>query len=233
MSKTIMHYIFDPLCGWCYAAAPLVAAVRETPGLTLLLHGGGMLSGNARQLVSTRLRSHVMAHDQRIAQVTDLPFGDTYFNGLLRDTSAVLDSEPPIAAVLAAERIDGRGLDMLGRLQYAHYVEGRRIADPTVLVEIAGSLGVDKALFAKTFGATTGEPVQRHIRESRRLLVELGAQGLPVLALEFEGKINLLDIGAYMGKPKAFTGSHPGLVPVGGSPITTPPYVCGADSCTC
>ncbi|MEG1327174.1 MAG: DsbA family protein, partial [Janthinobacterium sp.] len=26
-----LHYIFDPLCGWCYGAAPLVEAARAVP----------------------------------------------------------------------------------------------------------------------------------------------------------------------------------------------------------
>ena len=29
----VLHAIYDPLCGWCYAAAPLLAAAREVPGL--------------------------------------------------------------------------------------------------------------------------------------------------------------------------------------------------------
>ena len=31
----VLHAIYDPLCGWCYAAAPLLAAAREVPGLAL------------------------------------------------------------------------------------------------------------------------------------------------------------------------------------------------------
>lgn len=30
-----LHYIFDPLCGWCYGAAPLVEAARTVPGLAV------------------------------------------------------------------------------------------------------------------------------------------------------------------------------------------------------
>lgn len=40
-----LHYIFDPLCGWCYGAAPLVEAARTVPGLAVAFHGGGMLAG--------------------------------------------------------------------------------------------------------------------------------------------------------------------------------------------
>ena len=31
-SSPILHYIYDPLCGWCYGAAPLVEAARAVPG---------------------------------------------------------------------------------------------------------------------------------------------------------------------------------------------------------
>lgn len=26
MNNAVLHYIYDPLCGWCYGAAPLVRA---------------------------------------------------------------------------------------------------------------------------------------------------------------------------------------------------------------
>ena len=40
-TETRLHYIYDPLCGWCYAVAPLVKAARTVIPITL--HGGGMI----------------------------------------------------------------------------------------------------------------------------------------------------------------------------------------------
>jgi putative protein-disulfide isomerase len=136
----ILHYIYDPLCGWCYGAKPLVHAAQGV--LPVIAHGGGMMSGANRKAVSPQLRNYVMPHDRRIAEYTGQPFGEAYFEGLLRDDTAVFDSTPPIAAVLAAEHIAGRGLELLGRLQTAHYVEGRRIADEAVLFELAKEIGM-------------------------------------------------------------------------------------------
>ena len=65
-TMTTLHYIFDPLCGWCYAAAPLVQSAREVPGLTLALHGGGMLAGANRRAITPQWREYVMPHDRRI-----------------------------------------------------------------------------------------------------------------------------------------------------------------------
>lgn len=109
----ILHYIYDPLCGWCYGASPLLAAARQVPGLEIRLHGGGLMKGVA---VSSELRNYVMQHDQRIAMLTGVPFGSAYFDKLLQDHSAVLSSAAPITAILATEEVAGRGLDMLARL---------------------------------------------------------------------------------------------------------------------
>ena len=141
-SSPILHYIYDPLCGWCYGAAPLVEAARAVPGLAIALHGGGMMAGSNRQPVTDALRRYVMPHDERIAGLSGQPFGADYFDGLLRDGGAVFDSEPPTTAILAAENLAGRGLDLLKRIQRAHYVEGRRIADPAVLRELAAEIGL-------------------------------------------------------------------------------------------
>jgi putative protein-disulfide isomerase len=200
MSDTILHYIYDPLCGWSYGAAPLVAAARDI--VTVRLHGGGMMSGRNRRHVSAQLRSLVAHHDQRIAQISGQKFGKRYTEGLLHDTSALLDSEPPIAAVLAVEHMTARGLDMLTRLQVAHYVEGRRIADSEVLVSIAVDLGLKAAIFEKSFAQVAGEPTRRHIRKSRALQEQLGSQGFPTFALEVDGRLNLIDVSAHFGHPR-------------------------------
>ncbi len=55
-----LHYIFDPLCGWCYGAAPLIEAARAIPGLDIALHGGGMMADGNRQPVTDALRRYVM-----------------------------------------------------------------------------------------------------------------------------------------------------------------------------
>ncbi|HXE38725.1 MAG TPA: DsbA family protein, partial [Azonexus sp.] len=198
----VLHYIYDPFCGWCYAAAPLVRAARQV--LAVQAHGGGMMAGSRRQTVSPQLRDYVMPHDRRIAELTGQPFGDAYFNGLLLDQGAVLDSAPPIAAMLAAERLGGRGLDLLSRLQTAHYVEGRRIAEIPVLIELAGTIGLEPAAFGAALEATQGEATLAHIEESRRRLAEVGGSGFPTFVLEKDGSRGMLDISAYLGRPEAW-----------------------------
>ncbi|MGC3984348.1 MAG: DsbA family protein [Pseudorhodoferax sp.] len=199
-----LHYIFDPLCGWCYAAAPLLQAARTLPGLAIALHGGGMLAGSNRRPVTPQWRAHVLPHDQRIAALSGQPFGDAYFDGLLRDTGAVLDSAPPTTAILAAEALAGRGPEMLARQQRAHYVEGRRIADAAVLQALAADIGLDPQAFAAQSAALAGAPTQAHVADSRQWLARVGGHGFPTLALARGPQLKLLDAGAWLGRPEAW-----------------------------
>lgn len=229
MSAATLHYIYDPLCGWCYGAEPLLHAARSV--LPIQLHGGGMMTGANRQSVSPQLRDYVMPHDRRIAEYTGQPFGQAYFDGLLRDHTAVFDSAAPITAVLAAEKIAGRGQELLARLQTAHYVEGRRIADNDVLLNLAESIGLDPQVFNAAFDKILGDETQAHIKDSRQWLAKIGGQGFPTLALEQDGQLQLLDISPWLGKPEAFAEwlRQSVAISIQSTPLSAP--MCGQQGC--
>lgn len=232
MSTVTLHYIHDPFCGWCYAAAPLVKAAGSV--LPVRAHGGGMMAGSRRQPVSPQLRDYVMPHDRRIADLTGQPFGEAYFEGLLRDASAVFDSTPPTAAMLAADKLGGRGLDLLARMQTAHYVEGRRIAERDVIIEMAVAIGLDAAAFAQALDEAGGDEVQAHIAETRQLMARVGARGFPTFALERDGQFSLIDASAFLGRPDALrewlTAQFPDEAALRAG--TTADFGCGPDGCS-
>lgn len=198
--STRLHYIYDPFCGWCYGATTLVQTARQIPGLEMVLHGGGMFSGSNQQAVNEALRQYVMPHDRRIAALTGQPFGEAYFNGLLRDHAAVLDSDVPIAAILAAEA-RGRGLDLLKRIQTAHFVEGRRVAEPAVLTDLAVGIGLERAAFQARLAGIDAAAVQTHTRASNHFLARVGGRGYPTFVLEQDGRLQFLDISAWLPDP--------------------------------
>ncbi|RYF80626.1 MAG: DsbA family protein [Comamonadaceae bacterium] len=240
MAVLTLHYVFDPLCGWCYAAAPLVQAARSVPGLRVQFHGGGMMTGANRRAITPQWRDHVMPHDQRIAELTGQPFGQAYFEGLLRDTGAVMDSAPPITAVLAAEAVAGRGLDMIERVQRAHYVEGRRIAELPVLQALAEELELPAQPFAQALQRLTGAATQAHIAESRQWLARAQGSGFPTFALEGSGgTLKGFDTGHWLGRPPAWRAHLQQLVqeaqalraPAAAEPASPPADAARGDAC--
>ncbi|WJV64240.1 DsbA family protein [Pectobacteriaceae bacterium C52] len=197
-----LHYIFDPLCGWCYAAAPLIRAARKIEGLPIILHAGGMMTGPGRRRITAEWRDYIQPHDRRIAQISGQPFGDGYFNGLLWDITAILDSEPPITAILAAETLGKRGTDLLERLQNAHYVEGLRISDLPVLIKMAAEIDLDVTSFEAAYARWCGLPTRKHIEESRLWLTQSGGAGFPTLVFAVDDIYTTINIASWLGRPE-------------------------------
>ena len=199
MTTPILHYVYDPLCGWCYAAEPLVKAAADA-GVAIVLHGGGLWDP-AVHAPEAKRRS-MRETDARIAQLTGQAFGEAYIDGLLVDPASVWWSRPTIAAVLAAESLEaGRGLAMIAAVQRAHYVEGRRVVEDTVLAEAAGSIGQDPARFTQALRTAS---VDAHIQATRRLMRSHGLQGFPGFLLERDGRVTRLPHEACYSRPADF-----------------------------
>lgn len=195
----VLHYIHDPLCGWCYAAAPLAEAAAEA-GVEVALHGGGLW--DRPQSYPPGMEPRIRGMEDGIARTTGQPYGEAYRNGLLGDPATVLHSRPPISAVLAAERVrPGSGLAMLHAVQAAHFVDGRRIVEPAVLASLAADLGLDAAAFAE---ASAAADVGGHIAETRALMRRVGADGFPTFVLQTAGASAPLPHAAFYGRPGDF-----------------------------
>jgi putative protein-disulfide isomerase len=196
-----LHYIFDPFCGWCYGAAPLIKAAAELSSLQISMHGCGMLTGSRRRLMSAQWRSYVLAHDERIADLTGQIFGFAYKDGALLEHDLILDSAEPTRLVLAAAD-QGKALQMLLSLQSAFYQHGRTLADPLLLAELTAELGLSPLQLKHSLLLWSDDKLQRHFYQSRQLLELAGGQGFPGFVLQkHEGEALLLDHHSYYGKP--------------------------------
>ena len=199
-----LHYVYDPLCGWCYGAAPLLEAAAGLPTLQIALHAGGLWLGSRRQPMGQALRDHVRPHDERIQALTGQPFGERYFNELLLSDGLLLDSEPPIRAILAVTELGGDGLSLLHRIQQSHYLDGQWVGDQAHLVRLAQEQGITPEAFALAFGQVD---LAGHLAQSQGWLRRLGGQGFPTLGLMQGGSLIPLPASSFLGEPQAFV-SH-------------------------
>ena len=176
----ILHYIYDPLCGWCYGAEPLVRAAGTVLDLKLELHAGGLWPKPTH--LPPEMRHYIRDADARIAQISGQPFGQAYLSGLLLDPTLVLESRPTIAAVLAAQSLDRRSaLPLLRAIQHAHYEQGRRVVERDVLCDIAVECGLARAEFA---AALDSVPVDEHVAATQRFMARIGSGGFPTFVLQ-------------------------------------------------
>ncbi|MEG0008447.1 MAG: DsbA family protein [Aeromonas sp.] len=202
MNEMTLHYVYDPLCGWCYGAAPLLEAAAQIPGLKIALHAGGLWLGERRQPMGAALRDYVRPHDERIQALTGQPFGQRYFDELLLKDGLLLDSEPPIRAILAVSALGGDGLAMLHRIQQSHYRDGQWVGALAHLTALALEQGITAAAFEQAYQNVN---LSAHLTESQGWLRRLGGQGYPTLGLMQGERLVSLPVSPYLGDPAAFT----------------------------
>lgn len=178
-------YLIDPLCGWCYAAAPQILSLRETLGSLVEVLPTGLFSGAGARPMTAAFRDYAWQNDQRITRLTGQPFSQAYYDRVLSDFSVPFDSGPASLTMAMGDHLKpGSGLKILERLQHARYVEGRNLCDSDVLLGIITTLGFDR----RGFAAALNDPDQSEaamdiITAGRRRLARHGLEGVPALIL--------------------------------------------------
>src|SRR5438105_9117885 len=110
-----MHvtYLFDPLCGWCYGAAPALDGIDRLEELTLELMPTGLFAGQGARAMDASFAAYAWQNDQRIARLTGQPFSETYRTEVL-GRPGVFDSAPATLGVVAVRITEpARELDAL------------------------------------------------------------------------------------------------------------------------
>lgn len=202
--EKVLHYLYDPLCGWCYAAEAMTEAVigRAAGQFEVRLHAGGLFD-NTR--LSDAKRAHIRVADARIGEVTGQVFGEAYLNGLLSDPATVYDSVQPIRGILAAEALKpGSGVPMLKALQRAHYRNGLRIVETPTIVKVAECIGLDAARFASVFEQTNDGALAGHLESTHRLMREVGARGYPTFVAQVGERFEVLPHERFYGNAGGF-----------------------------
>lgn len=200
----ILHYMHDPLCGWCYAAERLTDAVsaRGKGQFDIQLHAGGLFP---RTHLPAAKRSHIRIADARIGELTGQVFGDPYLHGLLDDPNTVYDSAMPIRGILAADTLEpGGGMAMLKALQRAHYRRGLRIVEAPTIADVAAGIGLNKTQFAAVFDGITDVVLQEHLDSTRRLMHAVGARGFPTFVVQIGNEFQPVPHERFYGDPNAF-----------------------------
>ncbi|WP_421993999.1 DsbA family protein [Roseococcus sp.] len=180
-----MHitYLFDPLCGWCYGASPVLEKIASTDGVDLELVTVGLFAGEGARPIDANFSAYAWSNDQRISRLTGQTFSEDYRSRVLADHTRLFDSGPATLALAAvAATAPARELEALKEIQLARYVEGRDTTDPGVLAEVLGRLGLSEA--AQRLRAPDEALVElyrRRIGEGREKMRRFGVAGVPAL----------------------------------------------------
>ncbi len=200
MTRTLhFTYFFDPLCGWCYAASPALKRLAQTHGERLRMMPMGLFV--TPRPVSI-IADHARANDDRIAQLTGLPFTDAYHTRVMRAPGGVFTSLPLSRALVLLGRYDP-ALEprFLNEAQTARYVEGRDTSRSEIVAEIAvnvmrgsGTELDEAAVIARIEDdPELASETERRIEQAREIMTALGIQGVPQLVVNDDHGSRIVD----------------------------------------
>lgn len=205
MNKTL-HYLFDPLCGWCYGAGATVAELAAMPGVELRLLPTGLFSGEGARPMTHDFATYAWSNDQRIERLTGQRFTEQYRSDVLADQRQMFDSGPATVALTAvALTTPVREFEALKVIQQARYVEGRDVTSLDTLVAVLKTQGLDDAAQRLVQpDAALLDANRARVIEAQALLQQFGARGVPTFILEQNGQRHLLPSNTVFSNPKTF-----------------------------
>lgn len=184
MSNPDVTYLFDPLCGWCYGATPMLDRLSAS-GVRIDLLPTGLFSGAGARPMDEAFAAHAWANDQRIERLTGQRFTQAYRQNVLNVSGTLLDSHAATLGISAAG-LEGPGgrLTALKAIQRARYVDGRDIVTIDGVAEVLAAAGMADA--AGLLQSPTERLMKAHrelVGQGRTLFERLGANGVPSLAV--------------------------------------------------
>jgi putative protein-disulfide isomerase len=199
-------YLFDPLCGWCYGAAPALDRLRRA-GVALRTAPTGLFSGEGARRMDAAFASFAWTSDQRIARMTGQVFSERYRDTVLADRGCLFDSGPATLALSAVASVEpDREFEALKALQAARYVEGLDITATPVLRAVLETQGLGWAAEAAAkAGPALLERHRLRIAQARGTMSRLGASGVPTVVVGQGAQATLLPSGVLFGPPEQLT----------------------------
>ncbi|MBN8941824.1 MAG: DsbA family protein [Rhizobiales bacterium] len=194
-------YLFDPLCGWCYGASPMMRRLDQAPGVTVELAPTGLFSDDGARPMDRDFAAYAWSNDQRIERLSGQRFTEAYRTKVLDAAGQMFDSGPATLALtaVALTRPDAE-LAALQAIQEARYVDGRDIVSIAGLADILRETGLDAAadLLAAPDDALVAANRAR-INRARQVMGAFGARGVPALVVTDRSGRRMVSSNALFG----------------------------------
>ena len=189
-------YLFDPLCGWCYGASPVLQQLAQHSHIRLELAPTGLFSGAGGRVMDAGFAAYAWSNDQRIQTLTGQRFTEVYHTQVLGKTGSRFDSDAVTLALTAVSLTEPQlELACLTLLQEARYLRGQDTSVLSTVVDVLREHGLTAAaqlLLLQDDETSLNTRKQTRVQQAQRLMHSLGAQGVPALVIRQGGAQRLL-----------------------------------------
>ena len=183
--KTTITYLFDPLCGWCYGAAPAIQRLNQQDDISLELAPTGLFADRGGRIMDAAFADYAWSNDIRIEKLTGQRFTEDYRLHILGKTGSRFDSAAATLALTAVFLTEpAREAEMLKVLQEARYIHAQDTCDfatvETLLRQTRLNAAADRLVIADD---TLRESNFARIQKAQQMMHTFGAQGVPTIVI--------------------------------------------------
>ncbi|MEO7338343.1 MAG: DsbA family protein [Caldimonas sp.] len=188
-------YVGDAMCSWCYGFArpldELLADPQGTAPLQLALVMGGLRPFTTEPITPERA-DELSGYWRRVAEASGQPFAVAPHTAMHR-AGFVYDTEPAARATVTVRSLWPQHVwRYFKAVQQAFYADARDVTDPAVLADIAETLQLPRADFARAFASQEmRDATLQDFRQSQ----SWGVRGFPTLVAEHGDHLHLVGSG--------------------------------------
>ena len=181
-SSTILYYIHDPMCSWCWGYRPTLLLLRENlPEEVSWQNVLGGLAPDTDEIMPEHDRQKVHGHWRQVQSTVGSEFNFDFWT----KCQPRRDTYKACRVVIAAAQQDAEEI-MIEAIQRAFYLRAKNPADPETLADLAAEQGLDRALFVKDSGSVeTANEFQRQLL----LRTHLNVWSFPSLVLQHRSRL--------------------------------------------
>ena len=181
--ESVLIYVYDPMCSWCYGFRPTWKALKSQlpEGLPVVSLLGGLADDSDVSMPEDMVK-YLKRTWSQIETTCGVPFNHAYWDQTPAPPRTTFIS---CRAVIAAERLAGRGEAFAERIQDAYYTEAQNVWDFDTLCDLAEAFGFHRSSFADVLAS---DDVRAVHDEQRQLAERLQVEGYPSVLLIHQGQ---------------------------------------------
>jgi putative protein-disulfide isomerase len=180
--QAVLYYAHDPMCSWCWGFAPVLAELAAgLPGHVSYRRLLGGLAQDTEAPMPPEMRQRIQSTWHRIQETVP---GAVFNFDFWTQCKPRRSTWASCRAVIAA-RNQGMEFDrlMTAAIQHAYYLQARNPSDKTILMELAGELGLDMEQFADSLDS---EETRKVLEQEMQQCAALRVGSFPALVLQSE-----------------------------------------------
>ncbi len=174
--KTVLYYLYDPMCSWCWGFKPVWDELQQRlrDRLAIVYVVGG-LAPETDAPMPAEMQRYLQQTWRKVTQHTGVGFNHDFW----RLNHPKRSTYPACKAVLVARQY-GLEHQMYAAIQRLYYQQAGNPSEYENLYRLAAELGLDRQMFIEQVHSDqVNALLQQEIMQAERL----GAQGFPSLVL--------------------------------------------------